>query len=213
MPQHWKRYIPLTLISAFSLLMLTGKGNNIFLSTFVGSILLLPIAIVKPSLAAPFLEHVSRKTLTSFLIGTFIVSTILSPRVASNKELSDVTPTPTAAPKATDTPAPTQTPAPTAKVTSTPVSTAKPTLRPSLRPTAKPYPTSVPLPTSAPVQQMNIAAPPASSDTGGGGFGCDCGKVCGAMSSCAEAQYQLNTCGCGARDGDNDGVACDSMCQ
>lgn len=44
-------------------------------------------------------------------------------------------------------------------------------------------------------------------------YSCSCSKTCAQMSSCAEAQYQLNTCGCSARDGDDDGVACDSQCQ
>lgn len=46
-----------------------------------------------------------------------------------------------------------------------------------------------------------------------GDYVCDCQKTCSQMSSCAEAQYQLNVCGCRARDGDNDGVACDADCQ
>lgn len=44
-------------------------------------------------------------------------------------------------------------------------------------------------------------------------FNCDCKKTCGAMSSCEEAQYQLKTCGCKARDGNKDGVACDAECR
>ncbi len=43
-------------------------------------------------------------------------------------------------------------------------------------------------------------------------FTCDCSKVCSAMASCDEAYFQLNQCGCGARDGDNDGVPCESIC-
>ena len=43
-------------------------------------------------------------------------------------------------------------------------------------------------------------------------FTCDCSKTCGAMVSCDEAYFQLNTCGCGRRDGDNDGVPCESIC-
>lgn len=46
-----------------------------------------------------------------------------------------------------------------------------------------------------------------------GSFTCNCSKACAQMSSCEEAQYQLNTCGCQARDADKDGVACDSDCQ
>jgi len=44
-------------------------------------------------------------------------------------------------------------------------------------------------------------------------YTCNCKKTCPQMSSCAEAQYQLNICGCSARDGDDDGIACDSDCQ
>lgn len=46
-----------------------------------------------------------------------------------------------------------------------------------------------------------------------GSFTCNCSKNCDQMSSCEEAQYQLNVCGCKARDADKDGVACDSDCQ
>lgn len=43
-------------------------------------------------------------------------------------------------------------------------------------------------------------------------YTCDCSKTCTAMSSCEEAYYQLNTCGCSIRDNDNDGVPCESIC-
>lgn len=42
-----------------------------------------------------------------------------------------------------------------------------------------------------------------------GGFACDCSKTCTQISSCAEAQCQLNSCSCSVRDGDHDGIACD----
>lgn len=61
-------------------------------------------------------------------------------------------------------------------------------------------------PTPTPVAPV---APKASSS----GYTCNCGKTCPNMSSCAEAQYQLNTCGCSARDADDDGIACDADCQ
>lgn len=54
-----------------------------------------------------------------------------------------------------------------------------------------------------------------SKDAGGGDngdFNCDCSKTCDEL-SCDEAQYQLNTCGCSARDADSDGTACDADCQ
>ncbi len=41
-------------------------------------------------------------------------------------------------------------------------------------------------------------------------FSCNCSKACTVIKSCAEAQYQLNTCGCKQRDADKDGIACDS---
>lgn len=44
-------------------------------------------------------------------------------------------------------------------------------------------------------------------------FVCDCSKTCPNVSTCEEAQYQLNTCGCTVRDADNDGIACDADCQ
>ena len=63
-------------------------------------------------------------------------------------------------------------------------------------------------------QSQNAPQPtakPQSVQTGS--FICDCSKSCSKMSSCAEAQYQLENCGCIARDGDGDGLACDSDCQ
>ncbi len=41
---------------------------------------------------------------------------------------------------------------------------------------------------------------------------CDCDKLCGEMNSCEEAYIQLDDCGCNVRDGDNDGVPCESLC-
>jgi hypothetical protein len=67
-------------------------------------------------------------------------------------------------------------------------------------------PTAVPQqaqPTAAP--QVQPTQPPVV------GYSCDCNKTCGAM-TCDEAYFQLNTCGCGARDNDNDGVPCESVC-
>jgi hypothetical protein len=42
---------------------------------------------------------------------------------------------------------------------------------------------------------------------------CNCAKTCPEISTCEEAQYQLNTCGCTVRDADHDGIACDADCQ
>ena len=41
---------------------------------------------------------------------------------------------------------------------------------------------------------------------------CDCSKTCPQMLSCEEAYYQLQQCGCGRRDGDSDGVPCETIC-
>lgn len=73
-------------------------------------------------------------------------------------------------------------------------------------------------PTSKPTQAAtttNTGASPTSAQSSGGSgtYACNCSKTCGQMSSCAEAQYQLNVCGCAARDADHDGIACDSDCQ
>jgi len=43
-------------------------------------------------------------------------------------------------------------------------------------------------------------------------YTCNCSKTCPNM-SCAEAYYQLNQCGCSARDGDHDGVPCEAQCR
>ncbi len=43
-------------------------------------------------------------------------------------------------------------------------------------------------------------------------YTCNCSKTCPNM-TCAEAYYQLNECGCSARDGDDDGVPCEEQCR
>lgn len=45
------------------------------------------------------------------------------------------------------------------------------------------------------------------------GYSCNCSKTCDEIYTCEEAQYQLEVCGCYQRDGDDDGTACDNMCQ
>lgn len=44
-------------------------------------------------------------------------------------------------------------------------------------------------------------------------FVCNCAKTCTEISSCEEAYYQLNNCGCSKRDADDDGVPCESLCR
>ena len=59
---------------------------------------------------------------------------------------------------------------------------------------------------------------PANTGTSGGssgsnsGFTCAGKTTCGQMSSCAEAQFYLNSCGVSRLDGDKDGVPCESLC-
>ncbi len=51
-----------------------------------------------------------------------------------------------------------------------------------------------------------------TSPTTTGGFTCAGKTLCGQMTSCAEAQFYLNTCGVSRLDGDKDGVPCESLC-
>lgn len=74
--------------------------------------------------------------------------------------------------------------------------------------------------TNTPVYNTNstyvdpiVSSTSETPDTTDGKYTCNCKKTCAQMSSCEEAQYQLNICGCNARDADKDGVACDSDCQ
>ena len=46
-----------------------------------------------------------------------------------------------------------------------------------------------------------------------GGYSCNCSKTCDEIYTCEEARYQLEVCGCDQRDEDDDGTACDLMCQ
>lgn len=110
---------------------------------------------------------------------------------------------------------------------------------PHLCPASSPTPTPTPIPSPVPTPQssapvapvQNFDSPGGAPQSGGGAstvqnspapqtpppadnahWSCDCKKTCPQMSSCAEAQWQLNNCGCSARDGDKDGLACDQQC-
>ena len=72
---------------------------------------------------------------------------------------------------------------------------------------------ATPTPTRIPTAKPTSSGGGTQSNGNGGGYVCNCGKTCAQMSSCAEAQYQLNVCGCSRRDADKDGIACDSDCQ
>jgi endonuclease YncB( thermonuclease family) len=78
---------------------------------------------------------------------------------------------------------------------------------PVITPTINPITTtklSTPKPIQTTIQTSDIVS--------SGSYTCDCKKTCPNM-SCSEAQYQLKSCGCSARDNDGDGMACDSQCQ
>lgn len=81
----------------------------------------------------------------------------------------------------------------------------------SITPTLSP-PSPIPTkkPTTGTVQGQQAPIQPPSQ--GAGGYACNCSKTCPNL-SCDEAQYQLNLCGCSARDADHDGIACDAQCQ
>lgn len=84
-----------------------------------------------------------------------------------------------------------------------------PTISVIASPTDAPTPTIfIPTDTPRPTIYVPTLAPQIQQGSGGT-WTCDCGKTCTQISSCAEAQYLLNTCGCSARDGDHDGIACD----
>lgn len=72
--------------------------------------------------------------------------------------------------------------------------------------------TPVPKPTVKYVSPtQSLIQPQDSTDIqSSGGFSCNCGKTCTEISSCEEAQFQLNSCSCKQRDADHDGIACDS---
>jgi hypothetical protein len=66
-------------------------------------------------------------------------------------------------------------------------------------------PSRTPLPTSAMVTITPRPRTPESTT----GFTCDCSKTCSRLTY-AEAQFQLNVCGCTRRDADGDGLACEA---
>lgn len=81
----------------------------------------------------------------------------------------------------------------------------------------KPTNTPPPLtraPTSTPYPATNTPVPTSSfqNETTSSGYVCNCSKTCPNL-TCDEAYFQLNECGCGQRDGDNDGVPCENVCE
>ena len=73
-----------------------------------------------------------------------------------------------------------------------------------------PIPTPIPTVAPTPKPTVYVAPTTAPKTNTSSGYTCNCSKTCTQITSCAEAQYQLNVCGCGVRDADHDGIACDS---
>jgi len=116
--------------------------------------------------------------------------------VANQQEQSNLSPSPSSAPTSSSSPTPTPSPRPQA--------TPNPTLRPTVKSTTIPVQTSTP----APEIRTLVSDQKTSSN-----FSCNCSKACTQISSCEEAYFQLNNCGCNKRDGDNDGVPCEELCK
>ncbi|MEK7558850.1 MAG: hypothetical protein AAB521_00925 [Patescibacteria group bacterium] len=187
--------------------------QDVFGLLFLAFLILLPISIFKPALFQKFIKNTTRKK-NAFIFGgltllLFTLTGITAPNSTQNvldvkgtetTNLPTNSPTPIFTPTPTISLTPTQMPTPTIFIpTNTPIPT---TFIPSASPTTKPYiPTYTPIPTSPPQIQSQPSV---------GGWACNCSKTCPEISSCAEAQYQLNSCGCSARDADHDGTACDS---
>jgi micrococcal nuclease len=72
--------------------------------------------------------------------------------------------------------------------------------------------TTVPIYIPSPTTVIQNQTSSSTVNESSGGFVCNCSKTCSQMISCEEAYFQLNTCGCSARDEDRDGVPCESIC-
>ena len=84
-------------------------------------------------------------------------------------------------------------------------------VQPTVVPQQQVQPTVVPQQQVQPTQEPISVVPMQSTVPPAPAYTCDCNKTCGSM-TCDEAYFQLNTCGCGRRDGDGDGVPCESVC-
>ncbi|MDO8269124.1 MAG: hypothetical protein Q7T54_00445 [Candidatus Levybacteria bacterium] len=178
---------------------------------FVIALIALPISIIKPQIFSRFFNATRTKNamiLGGILSVLFVLIAITAPTPTKDStnanDTDSMQPTKSVDANPTQTtiedltPAPTETPTPTPTEVPTPIPTK--IVKPTAEPTKKiVYPTSTPIP---------VVQAPAVIETSGG-YSCNCSKTCPQISSCDEAQYLLNECGCGARDGDDDGIACD----
>ncbi len=194
---------------------------------------------VLPFILGGFLLYFVYKNLDNLIIrNSILVAIVLPTLLFGSIWVAGITQGITSPTPATvSTPAPTILPSSTPVLTITPTTTVVPTATPSTKVILSPTPAvqsvkkSIPTPTYHIVipdkakltpTPIPIYDPPASTSSNNSvpitnnqssGFTCNCAKTCPNMISCAEAQFQLNSCGCSARDSDHDGVACDAQCQ
>lgn len=186
--------------------------DNIFLILFLLTPILILIGMAKPSLFNRFLKkELSRIKLFFVLLGLGIIFLILfaittgPSESASNIQVDRQEQTePVARPEISPSSTPEQFPEVSGiKDETTP--SPSPTLTPTKTPTATKMPT--PKPTTKSFYTPSPTTPPAVPT-----YICNCSKTCTQISSCEEAYYLLNTCGCTRRDGDKDGVPCENIC-
>lgn len=191
-------------------LLLLRDMQTILAFLFLGFLVLWPISIIKPNLFAKYIRGASRRknsvvfgllTVSSFVLFGITTPPLIQKINVKGSETSNI-PTSIQSPTLAPILSPTAitSPAPISKISTT-ITPTKKIFIPTATPTPRPY---VP-PTSAPAQYVPPTSPPSTV----GGWACNCSKTCPQISSCAEAQYLLNSCGCSARDGDHDGIACD----
>lgn len=72
-------------------------------------------------------------------------------------------------------------------------------------------PTSTPQP--SPTKASGTSPTTTGGSSGTSGFTCAGKTLCGQMTSCAEAQFYLNTCGLSRLDADKDGIPCEKICK
>lgn len=200
------------------------KVDNVFLALLLLTPVFWLVAMAKPSLFSRLpINKLNRIKLTglsvAMLVTTFVGFGLTTDytQIESNREVK--TPSPTQSPtEAVDEKSVQRdevegvsseiiianSPTTTSDPTHSPTATNVPTRIPTIVPTKIIIPTRVPTikisnPTSVPTNNSN------------GNWVCNCSLTCETgISSCAQAQWLLKTCGCSARDRDKDGIACDS---
>lgn len=138
----------------------------------------------------------------SSLFGLSAVSKLSSPSppTEENTQVLGITAVPTIK----------DTPTPFPSATNTPTTTPTDTPPPTIIQTKKPKPTDAPKPTIYIAPATSV--PGKTEKTNTAGWQCNCSKTCDQISTCDEAYFQLNQCGCSIRDGDHDGVPCETIC-